>query len=120
MRAAFPLIALTLAAGAAAESPQAIPSPVIRITPSATVAIAPPTPAGRVPCRDTIQQVREARGLPPLDRGTATPREGMLIAAVDHRIDGCSVMVMYGNTSDVRPLPAMPDGPPKLERIPGR
>jgi hypothetical protein len=42
-----------------------------------------------------------------------------MIAAVDHRINGCAVMVMYGNTSDVRPLPAPRDGAPLLERIPG-
>lgn len=122
MRAVFPLIALTLATGAAAEAPEALPpSTTVRIAPSAGAdVLAPGERAGRVPCRDTIHQVREARGLPDLDRGTATPDEGMLIAAVDHRIDGCSVMVMYNDTSDIRPLPAMPDGAPTLRRIPGR
>ena len=61
-------------------------------------------------CRDRIEQVREERGLPRLDRQTATPDQPYFIAAVDHRIDGCSVIVMRSNTADVRPLPANPDG----------
>ncbi|MEZ5682474.1 MAG: hypothetical protein R3E14_14385 [Erythrobacter sp.] len=57
-------------------------------------------------CRDKIHQVRAAANLPRLDRGTAARREeGYLIAAVDTRIDGCSVMVMRNDTSDIRPLP---------------
>lgn len=56
-------------------------------------------------CRDRISQVREERGLPKLERRAATPDQPYLIAAVDKRIDGCSVMVMRNDTSDVRPLP---------------
>jgi hypothetical protein len=41
-----------------------------------------------------------------VDRRTAIdPDRPLLIAAVDHRIDGCSVMVMRDDTSDVRTLP---------------
>ena len=72
-------------------------------------------PAWMVP---TIHQVREERGLPRLQRDSRTREDPVMIAAVDHRINGCSVMVMHGNTSDVRPLPALPEGPAKLERIP--
>lgn len=71
------------------------------------------------PCRDRIDLVRAERGLPKLDRGTATGEEALLIAAVDHRIDGCAVMVMRHDTSDVRPLPA-PESGPLLRRIPGQ
>jgi hypothetical protein len=61
---------------------------------------------GKAVCRDTIQQVREERGLPWVDRGNAVdPDDPLLIAAVHKTIDGCSVMVMRGDTSDVRPLP---------------
>jgi len=117
MRAAFPLLALTLATGAAAEPPALPSSPRIVVpVPDSRLAL----PEGRAPCRDTIHEVREERGLPQLQRETASPDEPLLIAAVDHRIDGCSVMVMHGNTSDVRPLPALPEGPPQLERIPSR
>ena len=65
-------------------------------------------------CRDKIEHVRQENGQPPLRRETAYPDEPLLIAAVDHRIDGCSVMVMRQDTSDVRPLPDPPEGPPKL------
>jgi hypothetical protein len=117
MRIAFPLLALTLTTGAAAEPPHTAPA-------AETVAPAPNSQftvsEGRVPCRDTIHAVREERGLPQLRRETASPDEPLLIAAVDHRINGCSVMVMYDNTSDVRPLPALPEGPPRLELLPSR
>lgn len=100
-------------------------------TPSATITPEPQprlgdlrsAPPGTV-CRDRIDLVREERGLPKLEpkleRGTATGEEALLIAAVDHRIDGCSVMVMRNDTSDVRPLPAPGDGPPVLRKIPGQ
>jgi hypothetical protein len=117
MRVALPLVALSLATGAAAEPP-ASSAPQRVIVPMPLQALSRPaqTRGNRVPCRDTIHEVRETRGLP----GEAIPpAPGQLIAAVDHRIDGCSVMVMYGNTSDVRPLPAMPNGAPQLQRIPG-
>ena len=113
MRIALSLIALALATGAAAEEP-ALTTPeapaIGRLAPSPA-----PDAEWRAPCRDTIHQVREARGLP----REAPPAPAQMIAAVDHRIDGCSVMVMYGNTSDVRPVPTTP-GTARLERIPGR
>ena len=117
MRVAFSLIALTLATSAAAEPPAStMPQQVIIPMPLQALSAPPGTPAGRVPCRDTIHEVRAARGLP---REATAPEPGQLIAAVDHRINGCSVMVMRNDTSDVRPLPAMPDGAPQLQRIPG-
>lgn len=69
-------------------------------------------------CRDTIEQVREENGQPALRKETADPDAPLLIAAVDHRIDGCSVMVMRNDTSDVRPLPQPAEGP--VELIPAR
>jgi hypothetical protein len=76
---------------------------------------APQALAGSQPvCRDRIEQVRQERGLPKLDRQTASPDAPYFIAAVDHRIDGCSVMVMRTDTSDIRPLPANPDSPPEI------
>jgi hypothetical protein len=56
-------------------------------------------------CRDRIQEVRRELGKPALDRDAA-PQDPLFIAAVDKRIDGCSVMVMRNDTSDIRPLPA--------------
>jgi hypothetical protein len=118
MRAALPFLALSLATGAAAET--AVPAPA----PGITIPMPAPnsplvTPEGRVPCRDTVHAVREERGLPQLRRETAAPDEPLLIAAVDQRINGCAVMVMYDNTNDVRPLPALPQGSGHLQRIPG-
>ncbi len=111
MRFAALLTALTLATGAAAEPPAPLAPAVVPLAPAPLAA-----PEGRVPCRDTIHEVRAARGLPELDRQLATPDEPLLIAAVDHRIGGCAVMVMHGNTSDIRPLPA-PKGDAQVQRI---
>ena len=117
MRIALPSIVLVLATGAAAEPPATTPPQVVIPMPPQDLSSPPRASGDRVPCRDTIHEVREARGL----AGEAlAPQPGQLIAAVDHRINGCAVMVMYGNTSDVRPLPAKPDGPPQLQRIPDR
>ena len=117
MRLSLPLVALMLTSAATAETvpDSAPPQATVRVTPSDSASL-----SDRPGCRDRVHQVREERGLPRLLRDTATPDEPLLIAAVDHRIDGCSVMVMYGNTSDVRPVPTMPDGPPRLQRIPER
>ena len=102
MRIALPLIALLLTTGA--TSPQA-PQPAPQGTGVAPQVTIDPT-NGKAVCRDTIQQIRAERGLPWVDRGTAAdPSEPLLIAAVHKTIDGCSVMVMRDDTSDVRPVP---------------
>lgn len=113
MRIAPSLIVLTLATGALAEStsaPSAVPPEPVPGTQSAAT-------DSEVACRDRIQMVRQHRGLPKLQRDTASPDEPLLIAAVDHRIGGCSVMVMRNDTADVRPLPR--PGEAKLRRLPG-
>lgn len=73
-----------------------------------------PSSAEQASCRDRIQQVREGRGLPELDRRSASPDRPFLMAAVDKRIDGCSVIVMRHDTRDVRPLPLAADAAPEL------
>lgn len=100
MRVTIPLIALLLATGAAApQAPVEIPAAAPEVTIDPT--------NGKAVCRETIQQVREERGLPRVDRGNAVdPDDPLLIAAVDKTIDGCSVLVMRHDTSDIRPLPA--------------
>ncbi|MGV3555334.1 MAG: hypothetical protein ACO1OD_08765 [Croceibacterium sp.] len=75
------------------------------------------TSDGETVCRDRIHTVRQERGLPAMERETADPEEPLLIAAVDHRIDGCSVMVMKYDSRDVRPIPKPDDGAPLLRRI---
>lgn len=61
-------------------------------------------------CRDRIERVRHERRLPKLVRERAS-NEPLLIAAVDKRIDGCSVLVMRNNLNDIRPLPQSDDAP---------
>lgn len=77
----------------------------------------PATSDGETVCRDRIHTVRHERDLPAIERETADPEEPLLIAAVDHRIDGCSVMVMKYDTRDVRPIPKPDEGAPLLRRI---
>lgn len=72
------------------------------------------TTANAEQCQDTIHMVREERGLPTLDRGTANRDEPLFFAAVDHRIDGCSVLVMKDQAGDIRPLPDMQGRAPEL------
>ena len=61
-------------------------------------------------CRDRIHQIRARRGLPHLQRETASPAEPLFIAAVDKCLDGCRVLVMHHDTSDIRPIPKLPEG----------
>jgi len=142
MRIVLPSIALVLTVSATAAQPTAspfdrgplmtaedaprgapmvkrMPAPAPRATPTMREIQAPPGP-GEAVCRDRIEEVRNGRGLPKLDRKAASPDDGLLIAAVDKRIDGCSVMVMRNDTSDIRPLPTAPDGPPSVQRIPSQ
>ncbi|MXO59667.1 hypothetical protein GRI89_08955 [Altererythrobacter salegens] len=89
-------IAVLLACTAASPSPPG--------NATSTTVLTLPEKADTV-CRDRIEQVRTERGLPKLQRETAQPEEPYFIAAVDKRVDGCSVMVMRNNTIDIRPLP---------------
>lgn len=59
-------------------------------------------------CRDTIQQVRQERGLPMIQRDTADADEPILFAALDYDIDGCDVLL---TAEGPQPLPLVPEGP---------
>jgi len=74
---------------------------------SAIPATPQPSPEARAACRNAIHEVREAAGLPQLDRGVAREGEGLLIAAVDKRIGDCRVLVMARDTRDIRPEPEL-------------
>ncbi|MEM6475615.1 MAG: hypothetical protein AAF687_05555 [Pseudomonadota bacterium] len=66
-------------------------------------------------CRDRISKVREEAGQTPLlNREPASPDKPLAIYAVDRRVDGCNVMVMKGDPSDIRPLPKPAEGPMRL------
>ena len=60
-------------------------------------------------CAEVIRQVRDASGQPSIERGPAVEDDAQLIAAVDKRLDGCPVMQMHGDVSDLRPLPEPSD-----------
>ena len=93
MRVALPLIALLFATGASAQQAKTVP---LRTDPSAAAE------RSQKNCRDRIQEVRQERGLPRLERdaGAADP---LMILAVHRTIDGCSVLVTVND--EIRPLP---------------
>ena len=109
MRFILALLALSLPVAVLADS-RALPGSE-KTRPTMRELQAPPEPAN---CRDRIHAVREKRGLPRLERDTASPDEPLFIAAVDKRVGGCSVLVMRENLSDIRPLPALPEAPARL------
>ena len=95
----------------------ASPPPEPSIAPPEIDGLQVPAEPGEAVCRDRIHTVREERDLPTIRRETADPDVPLLIAAVDHRIDGCSVMVMRHDTRDVRPIPRPDERAPLLRRI---
>ena len=60
-------------------------------------------------CERAIEEVRDANGQPELRRGADMSGRGHLIAAVDKRIDGCAVVQIHGDPSDLRPVPETSD-----------
>lgn len=67
-------------------------------------------------CRDRIEQARADAGNPKLERKTASPDEPLLMYAVDHRVDGCGVIVPVNDPADIRQGPE----PGRPEVIPAR
>lgn len=65
-------------------------------------------------CKDRIHTARAERGLPLLNDSKSPAEKGLLIAAVDHRLDGCSVLVMKKDTTDIRPIPDLDTSTIKL------
>jgi hypothetical protein len=115
MRNALLLPALFLGVAASAEAPPAVervPAPTAPLPRSGDALLAPSAAAN---CRDRIETVRDERALPRLRRDRNAADEPLLIAAVDQRIDGCSVLVMRHDLSDVRPLPEFEDGPATIK-----
>jgi len=56
-------------------------------------------------CADRIREARATANLPELDRRPASADKPIMIWAVDHRRDGCGVLVAKGNPEDIRPVP---------------
>lgn len=57
-------------------------------------------------CQDRVHQAESDDSGVTLNRGTASADQPPLIAAVDYRLNGCSMMMMHNNTADLRPIPA--------------
>ena len=126
MRMILSLSALVLSVGASAAPPQAVASAEVSRTPALPNTLPKGFNSSRneadspVNCQGRIETARAERGLPKLDRDTAKPGEPLFIAAVDKRIDGCEVLVMRDNLSDIRPLPQFATGPGKLTPLNGQ
>lgn len=65
-----------------------------------------PTP---LECKDRIQAARDEAGLPTIKKETADPDKPILVWAVDHRREGCGVLVTMGDPKDIRPIPKAPE-----------
>jgi hypothetical protein len=101
-------------------------TPLISASVDTPAPIPPPAPARQLAnrgeavgqnCRGKIERVRQERGLPKLDRGNATDERPVAILAVDRQVDGCEVLVMKDNASDIRPLPHFSDGPAHMRPL---
>ena len=56
-------------------------------------------------CHDRIHAVRQANDQPELQRDADRGEDAVMIKAVDQQIDGCNVMIMHHDTTDIRALP---------------
>lgn len=116
MKIALPAIALglltpTLAASQDATQDQGAP-PLLDRAPTFDSPVEDPFTSSPADCTDTIQHVREQRGLPPIERRAADPDEPILFKAVDHNVGGCDVLLV--GDGDIRPLPEPREGEPLL------
>jgi hypothetical protein len=68
------------------------------------------TPSRELECRDRINQARAAAGKPELDWSPAIEEKPELLYAVDHRVDGCGVLVPVSDPAAIR-QPPVPSGP---------
>lgn len=116
MRVVLSLSVLLLSAGAsgAPPHPTAAPDqPSIKGLPNAIDRSSASKRDTTAVCRGRINEARQAGGLPKLQREPADNDKPLLIYAVDRMIDGCEVLVMRNDLSDIRPLPT-PAGPARL------
>lgn len=85
--------------------------PEVDLSPAARMVLGLETKAAP-DCGDTVTQAREDAGKPALlERERASPDKPHMIYAVDKRLDGCAVMVMKADPTDMRPLPKAAEGP---------
>jgi hypothetical protein len=128
MRTILSLSALVLSVGASAAPPQLAldASSALKAEPSSGASpsvfrVSPENNEGaRANCRGRIVAARAELGLPTLPEDGVKAGEPLFIAAVARSIDGCQVLVMRNNTSDIRPLPQFQDGPGKVIPLGGQ
>ena len=130
MRMILSLSALVLSVGASAAPPQPAPALDTALAPKTdspsqlTPNVFRIAPADKdqeaVNCHGRIVTARAELGLPKLPDDGAKSDEPLFIAAVAKSIDGCQVLVMRNNTSDIRPLPQFEDGPGKMIPLGGQ
>lgn len=107
MSIGFPLIiAIGLASG---SSPPAPPQPALLDQPAYEAPARPWSDVAEAErdlrCRDRIEQVRESASKPKLGRSPARSEKPDVIYAVDHRIEGCTVLMPASDPADIRPVP---------------
>jgi hypothetical protein len=71
-------------------------------------------PARNNSCTEAIRLVRQAVGLPRLDTPVGSTDGPLFLAAVDHRIGNCRVLMMAKNHGDIRPEPQYSPSNPRL------
>jgi hypothetical protein len=130
MRVIVSLSAVLLSTGASAAAPSMAPaldaSPALKAQPQlgtspGVFSVSPrKQDESKVNCRGRIVAARADLGLPKLPDDGAKAGEPLFIAAVAREIDGCEVLVMRDNTSDIRPLPQFADGPGKMIPLGGQ
>jgi hypothetical protein len=111
--AAPPAPAFNVSPGLKAESPTGAAPGVVWVSPK-TEGEAP------VNCRGRMVTARAELGLPKLPDDGAKPGDPLFIAAVDRLADGCEMLVMRDDLSDIRPLPQFQDGPGKMIPLGGQ
>lgn len=130
MRMILSISALVLSVAASAAPPQLTPardtSPALKTVPPSGalpgVLRVPPESNDQagVNCRGRIETARAELGLPKLPSDDTASGEPMFIAAVAKSIDGCQVLVMRNNLSDIRPLPKFENGGGKMIPLRGQ
>jgi hypothetical protein len=126
MRTILALSALVLGVGASAAPPAldaapALKTPAPRLTSPSVFKVSPEKKdQAQANCRGKIVTARAERGLPKLPDESAKAGDPLFIAAVDKMIDGCDVLVMREDLSDIRPLPQFQDGPGKMIPLGGQ
>jgi len=72
-------------------------------------------PIKRARCEEQIRKVRSDAGQPEIEREPADAENPLMLAAAHQTIEDCPVLVMKHDTSDIRPVPDLREGPVRIE-----